>query len=130
MRMHTWTRRAATLAVGAAAALALTVGSANAAGSISKGMSGPNVKCLQRALNDVDAAGLEPDSSFGILTYNAVVDFQDSHGLRGDGIVGPLTGGAIKSVISTRYNAGHGNDDPLHGELGDWLSGCSSQLPG
>ncbi|MYR20668.1 hypothetical protein GTW63_20420, partial [Streptomyces sp. SID6137] len=49
MRTHTWTRRAAALTLGAAAALALTVGSANAAGNLATGSSGPAVVCLQRA---------------------------------------------------------------------------------
>ncbi|GAA2495529.1 MULTISPECIES: peptidoglycan-binding domain-containing protein [Actinomycetes] len=130
MRTHTWTRRAAALTLGAAAALALTVGSANAAGNLATGSSGPAVVCLQRALDDVDGAGLGQDGQFGTLTRNAVVHFQSEHGLSADGVVGPNTGATVKNAVSQAYYAAHRANDPSQVELGNWTSTCSSQLPG
>lgn len=130
MRMNTtWKRRTAALAVGAAAAVALSVGSASAASTLSSGSYGSAVGCLQQALDYVDSAGLNVDNSFGNLTYNAVVHYQRGHGLSADGVVGPATGGSIKSAVSSAYYATHRAGDPA-GVLGAWLSNCSGQLPG
>ncbi|GAA2260358.1 hypothetical protein GCM10010430_50530 [Kitasatospora cystarginea] len=130
MRMHTWTRQTV-LALGAAAALALAAGSAHAAGSsLGTGSSGPAVVCLQRALDDVDAAGLQTDGQFGTRTHNAVVNYQHEHGLSADGTVGPITGGSIKNAVSQAYYAAHRANDPSQVELGSWLANCSGQLPG
>lgn len=52
---------------------------------------GEEVKQLQMRLNIDIEAGLVVDGSFGMKTKRAVINFQTSHGLVGDGIVGPLT---------------------------------------
>jgi peptidoglycan hydrolase-like protein with peptidoglycan-binding domain len=129
MRMNTWKRRSAVLALGTAAAVALTVGSASAAGSLASGSYGPAVGCLQQALDYVDSAGLNVDNDFGNLTYNAVVHYQRGHGLSPDGVVGPATGGSLKNEVGKAYTATHRAGDPA-GVLGSWLSNCSGQLPG
>lgn len=48
------------------------------------------VTCLQSLLNHL-GYNLEVDGYFGPKTQNAVLDFQDKHGLSRDGITGPLT---------------------------------------
>jgi hypothetical protein len=54
-----------------------------------KGDSGVAVKLLQRLL------GISIDGQFGVNTENALKAFQIAHGLKGDGIVGPLTWKAL-----------------------------------
>lgn len=49
------------------------------------GSQGEDVRILQERL------GIKPDGVFGAETRRAVVNFQKSNGLSGDGIVGPLT---------------------------------------
>lgn len=53
--------------------------------TLKKGMSGEEVKLLQRAL------GLTADGSFGKITEGAVIGWQSLHGLVDDGIVGKQT---------------------------------------
>ena len=52
---------------------------------LSLGSTGDEVKDVQRKLN------VTVDGIFGPKTYTAVCEFQSEHGLRIDGIVGPLT---------------------------------------
>jgi peptidoglycan hydrolase-like protein with peptidoglycan-binding domain len=121
--------RAATLIVGAAGAVALAATTAFAAGSISYGDTGSAVVCVQSGLNLLDQAGLSTDGDFGTLTENAVKSFQSIHGLSQDGIVGPATGTAMKTTITTDANtanhAGHPNND-----FDQWLGNCNSLVPG
>ena len=53
--------------------------------TLKKGMSGDEVKLLQRAL------GVTADGAFGKITEGAVIGWQSLHGLVADGIVGKLT---------------------------------------
>ena len=57
--------------------------------TLSKGLSGEDVKTLQRAL------GCVVDGAFGKLTEGAVIGFQALHGLVADGIVGKATWRAL-----------------------------------
>ncbi|WP_431860197.1 N-acetylmuramidase domain-containing protein [Azospirillum sp.] len=61
------------------------------------GSKGPLVQRLQRALNTF-GAGLSEDGAFGRVTELAVMRFQDSHGLKADGVVGPKTAKALALV--------------------------------
>jgi hypothetical protein len=56
---------------------------------------GEDVKRLQSRLNEVGNYGLVVDGLFGSATQSAVVRFQRSQGLAGDGIAGPITLGAL-----------------------------------
>jgi N-acetylmuramoyl-L-alanine amidase len=68
--------------------------------TLRKGSRGEQVKILQRHLHLID------DGIFGVLTRDAVIAFQKSHGLVADGIVGSKTWNAILSddslLTSTR----------------------------
>lgn len=66
--------------------------------TIRKGSRGDTVAVLQRKLN------LIADGIFGSITDEAVRDFQKSHGLAADGIVGPKTWAAlgVGSLPNTR----------------------------
>lgn len=50
-----------------------------------RGSIGEMVKQIQKALNQY------PDGIFGAMTKEAVIEFQEKHGLKADGIVGPAT---------------------------------------
>jgi uncharacterized protein (TIGR02594 family) len=54
---------------------------------------------LQRLLNRL-GAGIGVDGIFGRDTEDAVMDFQDAHGLDADGIVGPLTAQALELALA------------------------------
>lgn len=62
--------------------------------TLSMGDRGPDVKELQKKLNE-HGADLIVDGDFGYNTYLAVMEFQGSNGLHIDGIVGPKTLGAL-----------------------------------
>lgn len=63
------------------------------------GMTGEQVKRLQKCLNKTIKAGLAVDGSFGAKTLAAVKKFQKKYGLEVDGIAGPITRAKIKSLI-------------------------------
>ena len=74
----------------------------NSGPTISVGSSGNDVRRLQVLLVEMkllDPAGI--DSSFGPNTEGAVQSFQESAGLGADGIVGPLTWGALPADPNT-----------------------------
>ena len=76
---------------------AAPAGGSSSAGqpTLKAGARGAAVSQLQRALA---AHGLNPgsvDGSFGPMTHNAVVRFQQSRGLSADGVVGPKTWAAL-----------------------------------
>lgn len=63
--------------------------------TLSLGDKGDHVRKLQKLLNDVAGSGIPEDGGFGVLTRKAVMRFQESRGLLADGVVGPLTWGAL-----------------------------------
>lgn len=67
-------------------------------GLLKKGSTGPEVRVLQRALA---AAGFDPgpaDGIFGVRTERAVKAFQAQRGFAIDGVAGPQTRGALRSL--------------------------------
>jgi Putative peptidoglycan binding domain len=68
-------------------------------GHLKSGDTGAEVKTLQKALAELDAAGLKADGVYGPLTEQAVMSFQTAHGLTADGIVGPETAAAINKAL-------------------------------
>jgi len=79
--LHTWT---ALLAFGDTPAL-------------QNGSTGPAVRRLQRALTAALSRTVTIDSQFGPLTEQAVKDYQSGRTLGSDGLVGPLTWGALQA---------------------------------
>ena len=64
---------------------------------LKRGSKGGHVKELQTLLNYAGfGAQLTVDGIFGSLTEIAVISFQKLHGLKADGIVGPLTWAALQ----------------------------------
>jgi peptidoglycan hydrolase-like protein with peptidoglycan-binding domain len=61
------------------------------------GATGTDVKRLQRALNAAVAQALVIDGDFGGHTQSAVQTYQSQVGLSADGIVGPMTWGALQA---------------------------------
>jgi murein L,D-transpeptidase YcbB/YkuD len=67
--------------------------------TLAVGSTGPLVKTLQSTLNSAGAnPPLNVDGIFGPKTEAAVKAFQESHGLAQDGIVGPITWGALQNI--------------------------------
>ena len=64
-----------------------------------RGSRGDNVRELQRQLTDLGYSCGVADGVFGAKTETAVKDFQRDHGLKADGIVGPLTWAAIDEAL-------------------------------
>ena len=107
--------------------------------NLSKGMKGDDVKLLQselRRLAYVIADGEVAQSLFGDTTQRAVVDFQKSHGLTEDGIVGEKTAKELSVAIAgLQESKDHEpiktepkNDEPPKGELKP-PSGTPTKLP-
>ncbi|PKM76088.1 MAG: hypothetical protein CVU90_14295 [Firmicutes bacterium HGW-Firmicutes-15] len=63
------------------------------------GSRGSSVSQLQKDLTGLGFYTNSIDGSFGPKTYNAVVNFQKSRGLKADGIVGPITKSALNVAI-------------------------------
>src|SRR5215510_11606074 len=65
---------------------------------LTRGMTGPDVGDVQRALNRAGGSSLPrlaEDNIFGPKTNARVLEFQRSRGLKADGIVGPKTRAAL-----------------------------------
>lgn len=58
--------------------------------TLRRGAKGETVELLQELLN-VNGIQVRVDGAFGVLTEQAVRSFQESNGLKPDGVVGPLT---------------------------------------
>jgi hypothetical protein len=70
-----------------------------------RGYKGPVVERIQKQLNKVHHAGLDPDGDFGSRTEEAVRAFQGDHGFMSDGIVGPFTNAGLSSTSFIRQTA-------------------------
>lgn len=69
--------------------------------SLTLGLKGYEVLELQNKLNQL-GYGLMEDGSFGRGTYSAVTDFQNEHGLVGDGVVDMHTIQKINELVTTQ----------------------------
>ncbi len=65
---------------------------------LKKGMKGAEVVNLQKNLNQL-GYNLGVDGDFGGKTEAAIIAFQEAHGLKVDGIVGPYTQAAIATAL-------------------------------
>ena len=65
---------------------------------IQYGSEGEEVEEIQTMLNEIHSADLEIDGKFGMLTLDAVMNFQAEFGLDVDGIVGPITYAKLKEM--------------------------------
>ncbi|WP_087102501.1 C40 family peptidase [Brachybacterium nesterenkovii] len=77
------------------------------------GSQGSSVERLQTALNE-HGASLSVDGKFGRLTHGAVKDFQRSHDLKIDGVVGPQTRGALNGGGASISTGGTSAPAPAH----------------
>lgn len=77
------------------------------------GSQGSAVEQLQTALNE-HGASLSVDGKFGRLTHGAVKDFQRSHDLKIDGVVGPQTRGALNGGGASISTGGTSAPAPAH----------------
>ena len=77
------------------------------------GSQGASVEQLQSALNE-QGASLAVDRKFGKLTHGAVKDFQRTHDLQIDGVVGPETRGALNGSGASISGGGTSAPAPAH----------------
>lgn len=97
-----WKEGLMILAISAMMGLTLT-GTASAATSyMAVGSKEESIVQLQSELNLIDNSHLVLDGDFGRLTQSAVKQFQTSHGLVVDGIVGPLTENALTAALPAK----------------------------
>ena len=68
--------------------------------TLEKGMKGDDIRTLQELLNKAGVS-IGVDGSFGNQTHGAVKKFQTENGLAVDGIVGPITSGALTELMVT-----------------------------
>jgi peptidoglycan hydrolase-like protein with peptidoglycan-binding domain len=123
--------RAAAVAVGAAGAVGLASVPAFAASQVGPGSTGAAVKCVQRAMNYLDNAGLSVDGDYGSLTTAAVETYQRDHSLSADGIVGPDTGTSIKETIVYVIEIANKDGQSADAAAGNaWLTDCNSLIEG
>jgi len=129
MLKMTRTRRLVATGGVAAAAVMLAAAPALAVANIGPGSTDvAGVKCVQRSMNLVDAAGLTVDGQYGQHTFDAVMTFQSGHNLSVDGVVGPNTGHAIIAAVNADINRIHhmGGDASAYTT---WISQCSNRIP-
>ena len=62
------------------------------------GSKGPEVRLVQRRLDHLGYASVKATGYFGLVIQRAVKEFQRTHHLRGDGVVGPRTERALRAV--------------------------------
>ena len=90
--------------------------------TLCKGNVGPDVKAVQQALNTWSAnPALDPDGKFGDATDKAVREFQHTHRLKPDGVVGKKTrrvlfpiGVSTITLVGSRLGKSKGWTNPFH----------------
>lgn len=71
-------------------------------GQLGIGDRGTAVVTLQKALTRLKLDVGKPDGIFGSATQAAVIQFQKAHGLKPDGIVGPVTAAKLNAALAAR----------------------------
>lgn len=89
------------------------------------GSRGAAVSSLQRDLTALGYNTFGVDGIFGANTYKAVVQFQKSHGLTADGMVGIKTKNALSSAIAANGNQTPSPAQKGYGEMADWWTSAS-----
>lgn len=92
--------------------------------TLSKGTNGPDVKNLQKTLNEKLGTKLTLDGDFGPNTQNAVRRFQEANGLSADGVVGPQTYAKLGSSAAAgkQPDAAKAGDPAPDGKSGKFRS--------
>ncbi len=106
-----------------------------ATSTLRPGMSGMAVSTLQSALNNYAGASLSTDGAYGPATASAVMAFQASKGLGQDGVMGPISQGALVNASMMTGGDCDGSDDSdnnsdLNGGAGDLTYSASSEFSG
>lgn len=114
---------AATIAAAALLTPAESLANPNAPYIYFDGQTGRAVQCVQYILRMCTGHDLVLDGIYGPQTRQAVLDLQRFFGLRADGVVGPLTGDALKLVGTSCNIPGLGPWDQW-----DWM-GCEAVVP-
>ena len=96
--------------------------------TLSYGMTGTDVYDLQAMLQKLGYPAGAPDGTFGSMTREAVMMYQQDRGLEVDGYAGPLTLGRLFADTSGRYDGSSAaqEDKPVQysaGVLGQGVSG-------
>lgn len=95
---------------------------------VQNGSTGEAVKLAQEALN-AKGATLTVDGSFGPLTHEAAVEFQQTNGLTVDGVIGPQTWGSLRSPESRRLAVEPGAETEIaNGASGPAVTLCQRLL--
>ncbi len=92
------------------------------------GSQGSAVSQLQKDLTELDFYTYGIDGWFGPKTYDAVVIFQESQGLKMDGIVGPITKAALNVAITSAQASDYDTQDLILGSQGSAVSQLQKDL--
>jgi peptidoglycan hydrolase-like protein with peptidoglycan-binding domain len=84
------------------------------------GSRGSAVTLLQKDLSGLGFYSNSIDGWFGPKTYDAVISFQKSQGLKRDGVVGPITKAALNKALAKASD--YGNQDLALGSRGSAVS--------
>ena len=85
-----------------------------------KAYQAPNVVAAQQALNDCTGSHLAEDGKFGPLTTGVFKAFQQSKGIKVDGVIGPETAATLAACSGSSTSSNdNGGSVSLHGDAGD-----------
>lgn len=92
------------------------------AGTLRKGYSGERVRVLQTMLNEKQKCGLAVDGIFGNKTETCVKNYQASHGLTVDGLVGRNTCKSLNGGSSTSAFTNYTDSNDYAVVTGDYVN--------
>lgn len=85
-----------------------------------KAYQAPNVVAAQQALNACTGSHLAEDGKFGPLTTGVFKAFQQSKGIKVDGVIGPETAATLAACSGSSTSSNdNGGSVSLHGDAGD-----------